>query len=66
MVKNKLGIFLEYFLNSYFDSLFKSLNGESSTIPAIEGSLSTWSKAVTAPIDLPHKPIDDTVLESLK
>ena len=36
---------------------FKLANGESSTTPAIDGSSFAASSAVTAPIEVPHRPI---------
>jgi len=53
-------------LASSRDNLFKLLNGESRTIPAIEGSLAAYKIEVTAPILLPHNPIKDTISVVLK
>ena len=47
-------------------SCSKLLKGESSTSPAIDGSLSEYISAVTAPMLLPHSPIVDTLLEFLR
>ena len=63
-VKIKLGIF-EFFLpNSMINSL-KLLNGLSIMAALISSFLFKYLKAVTAPIDRPHKPIDVTDYLSL-
>jgi hypothetical protein len=43
-------------LASSFTSNFRSENAESSTRPAIDGSLFECNKAVAAPMDLPQRP----------
>ena len=61
----KTGIFVWVFTSS-IDNLFKLLNGESSTIPAMVVSLEVCRIEVTAPIDLPHSPIRETLSVCLK
>lgn len=46
---------------SYLQSFYKLLKGESHTMQAIYGFLSAYINDVTAPILLPHKPIELTV-----
>ena len=53
-------------LASSITNYFISANGLSRTIPAIEGSLSPCNSDVTAPIDLPHRPIVLTLLSFLR
>jgi hypothetical protein len=57
---------LACYLHKSSASNLRLANPESSTNPAIEGSLSACIIAVIAPIDLPHNPIVDTLLDSLK
>ena len=45
---------------SSFTNFLRSEKGESHTMPAMLGSRSAWSSAVTAPIDLPHKAMVET------
>ena len=51
---------------SSLHSFYKLLKGESQTIQAISGFLSAYIRAVTAPILLPHSPIELTVSRDLK
>jgi len=64
-VRMKLGILVCLLANS-LAKVFKLVNAESRTIPAILWSLSACNKAVAAPIDLPHKAIVETVPDYLK
>jgi hypothetical protein len=54
---------LECLAASYLASCSRLLKGESNTNPAIEGSLSEYMSAVTAPILRPQRPIVDTLFE---
>jgi hypothetical protein len=47
-------------------SCFSLQNGESKTIPAIDGSLWPCKRAEAAPIDRPHRPIKETFPDFLK
>ena len=51
---------LVYFIDNSKIKVERLLKGESATMPAIELSLATYKIAVTAPIERPHKPINDT------
>ena len=59
------GILVYYFASS-LTRIFIFEKGLSSTIPPMQGSLSAWRSDVTAPIDLPHKPIVLTLLSFLR
>ena len=59
------GILVWVFASSKL-SIFKLLKGESRAMPAIDGSLLAWKIEVTAPIDLPQRPIRDTWLLYLR
>lgn len=61
----KPGILVCY-LASSVTSTFISVKGESSTMAAMLGSLSPYMREVTAPIDLPHRPIVEAFLSFLR
>lgn len=61
----KPGIFV-CCLTISIESLLRFEKGESKTIPAMELSLDTYNIEVTAPIDLPQRPIKLTVFVDLK
>ena len=54
------------FYASYLQSFYKLQKGESHTMQAIYGFLSAYMRAVTAPILLPHKPIELTFPSDLR
>lgn len=62
---NMLGI-LECRAASSLASCSRLLKGESRTNPAIDGSLSEYMRAVTAPMLLPQRPIVETLLVPLR
>ena len=61
----KTGI-LEWVFTSSIESLLRLLKGESRTMPAIELSLAACMIEVTAPMDLPQRPIKETLSVDLR
>ena len=65
VLTKKSGNLVNYFASSFARSE-RLENGLSRIIPAMVGSLSPCNRAVTAPIDLPHRPTVETCLFYLR